>query len=89
MKDASHNQDEDQNNRRVLIIDDHPLVRESLKKIIQKEPDLTVCGEAEDRDRVAEQRLDRRDLAAAAFEHPAQDLFGVVLELEQEALGEG
>jgi DNA-binding NarL/FixJ family response regulator len=54
MKDASHNQDEDQNNRRVLIIDDHPLVRESLKKIIQKEPDLTVCGEAEDRDQALE-----------------------------------
>lgn len=35
---------------RVLIVDDHPLVRESLAKIIQREPDLTVCGEAEDRD---------------------------------------
>jgi DNA-binding NarL/FixJ family response regulator len=35
---------------RVLIVDDHPLVRESLKKIIQGEPDLAVCGEAEDRE---------------------------------------
>ncbi len=35
---------------RILIVDDHPLVRESLKKIIQGEPDLVVCGEAEDRE---------------------------------------
>jgi DNA-binding NarL/FixJ family response regulator len=33
---------------RVLIVDDHPLVRESLIRIIQREPDLMVCGEAED-----------------------------------------
>lgn len=32
---------------RVLIVDDHPLVRESLKRIIQHEPDLSVCGEAD------------------------------------------
>ncbi len=32
---------------RVLIVDDHPLVRESLKRIIQQEPDLSVCGEAD------------------------------------------
>src|SRR5208282_286571 len=39
---------------RVLIVDDHPLVRESLKKIIQGQPDLTVCGEAEDREQALE-----------------------------------
>ncbi len=39
---------------RVMIVDDHPLVRESLKKIIQAEPDLTVCGEAEDREQALE-----------------------------------
>jgi DNA-binding NarL/FixJ family response regulator len=54
MKDASHNQDESQNHRRILIIDDHPLVRESLKKIIQRESDLTICGESEDRDQAME-----------------------------------
>ena len=35
--------------RRVLLVDDHPLVRERLAEIINREPDLTVCGEAEDR----------------------------------------
>jgi len=33
--------------RRVLIVDDHPLVRSGLAELIADEPDLEVCGEAE------------------------------------------
>jgi DNA-binding NarL/FixJ family response regulator len=33
---------------RLLIVDDHPLVRSGIKAIMQMEPDLEVCGEAED-----------------------------------------
>lgn len=33
--------------RRVLIVDDHPIVRQGLKRMIDAEPDLEVCGEAE------------------------------------------
>ena len=33
--------------RRVLIVDDHPIVREGLRRVIEGEEDLTVCGEAE------------------------------------------
>jgi DNA-binding NarL/FixJ family response regulator len=54
MKDVNHNQQEGQDSFRIVIIDDHPLVRESLKKIILDEADLSVCGEAEDRDRALE-----------------------------------
>lgn len=32
---------------KILIVDDHPVVRHGLALIIQDEPDLTVCGEAE------------------------------------------
>ncbi len=32
---------------RVLIVDDHPIVRQGLKGLISQAPDLTVCGEAE------------------------------------------
>ena len=35
--------------KRVLLIDDHPLVREGLAKVINQQDDLTVCGEAGDR----------------------------------------
>ena len=32
--------------RRILLIDDHPLVRRGLRELIDNEPDLVVCGEA-------------------------------------------
>lgn len=37
------------NATRIAIIDDHPMVRERLVELIVREPDLEVCGEAEDR----------------------------------------
>jgi len=33
---------------KVFLIDDHPLVRESLTSLINQQPDLVTCGEAED-----------------------------------------
>ncbi len=33
---------------KILIVDDHPLVREGLAARIARQPDLEVCGEAED-----------------------------------------
>jgi DNA-binding NarL/FixJ family response regulator len=33
--------------RRVLIVDDHPIVRQGLRRLIDQEEDLAVCGEAE------------------------------------------
>ena len=33
---------------RVLLVDDHPILRRGLAQMINAEPDLMVCGEAED-----------------------------------------
>jgi len=33
--------------RKILIVDDHPFMREGLRGAINREPDLRVCGEAE------------------------------------------
>ncbi|HEX4369755.1 MAG TPA: response regulator transcription factor [Rhizomicrobium sp.] len=33
---------------KVFLVDDHPLVREMLKSLIEQQPDMTACGEAED-----------------------------------------
>jgi DNA-binding NarL/FixJ family response regulator len=38
--------------RRVLMVDDHPLVRQGLRRIVEDQHDLAVCGEAETRDDV-------------------------------------
>ncbi len=35
---------------RILVVDDHPTMRDGLAACISNEPDLTVCGEAEDID---------------------------------------
>jgi DNA-binding NarL/FixJ family response regulator len=36
------------NKHKVFLVDDHPIVREGLAQLINKETDLTVCGEAGD-----------------------------------------
>ena len=33
--------------KRILIVDDHPMMREGLAQLISHQPDLVVCGEAE------------------------------------------
>jgi DNA-binding NarL/FixJ family response regulator len=33
--------------KRILIVDDHPITRYGLTQLINHEPDLLVCGDAE------------------------------------------
>lgn len=33
--------------KKILIVDDHPMMRSGLTQLVNNEPDLTVCGEAE------------------------------------------
>jgi DNA-binding NarL/FixJ family response regulator len=35
------------NARRILIVDDHPIVRQGLRRLMENEDDLSVCGEVE------------------------------------------
>ena len=48
---------------RILLVDDHPLTRQALRIMINREPDLEVCGEA-----------DSRATALTAFQESAPDL---------------
>lgn len=38
----------DKDKTKVLIVDDHPIIRQGLSELINQEPDLIVCGYAED-----------------------------------------
>lgn len=40
--------------RKVLVVDDHPIVREGLAQMIDREPDLAVCGYAGDMQRAVQ-----------------------------------
>jgi DNA-binding NarL/FixJ family response regulator len=45
---ATKKQGTDGNKKKVFVVDDHPIVRERVAELINQEPDLVVCGEAED-----------------------------------------
>ena len=38
----------DQNKHKIIIVDDHPIIRQGLAELIDQEDDLVVCGQAED-----------------------------------------
>jgi len=45
---------------RILIVDDHPLFREGLQQMIDRNPDLIVCGEAADAVQALRAIVDRK-----------------------------
>jgi DNA-binding NarL/FixJ family response regulator len=45
---ASRSQSSAPAKKRILVVDDHPIVRQGLALLINRETDLVVCGEAED-----------------------------------------
>jgi DNA-binding NarL/FixJ family response regulator len=50
--------------RKVMLVDDHPVVRHGIAQLIREEPDLTVCGEAESAPAALEvMRRERPELA--------------------------
>lgn len=59
---------------RVLVVDDHPLVRSALTELLSDEPDLTVVGECEDGSQVldAVRRL-RPDVVLMDLSMPGMD----------------
>ena len=49
---------------RILVVDDHPLLRDGLSRLIQSEKDLVICGQAEDAaDALRQMEADAPDVA--------------------------
>src|SRR5689334_6912491 len=63
---------------KVLVVDDHPIVRERLAELINEEPDLNVCGEAEDA-RQALKAVDELRPDLAIVDITLKDTYGIEL----------
>ena len=50
MAEEKKQQDSSKNQIKVVVVDDHPIVRQGLSELISQEQDLVVCGQAEDAD---------------------------------------
>lgn len=67
---------------RVFLVDDHPLVRDALKAVIQREQDLTVCGEAESQEEtLTAMAAASPDLAIVDLKLKDSDGLGLVKEI--------
>jgi DNA-binding NarL/FixJ family response regulator len=64
--------------KKVLVVDDHPIVRERLAELINQEPDLNVCGEAEDA-REALRAVDTLQPDVAIVDITLKDTYGIEL----------
>jgi len=63
-----------ENPTRVLIVDDHPIVREGLTALIKRRPDMTVVAQAvSGRDAVAAYRMHRPDVMLIDLRMPEMD----------------
>jgi two-component system, LytTR family, response regulator len=72
---------------RTLIVDDEPLARERLRKLLQAEPDIEIVGECADgKEALAMANGQHPDLIFLDVQMPEADGFGVVAGLQGEPL---
>ena len=66
--------------KKVLVVDDHPMVRLGLASMINQEPDLTVCGEADsERSALSAAQEHEPDIAIVDWSLKTEDATGVIV----------
>jgi DNA-binding NarL/FixJ family response regulator len=69
--------------RKILILDDHPITRYGLTQLINHEPDLLVCGDAESAAQaLAAMKSTRPDLVLADITMPGKSGFEFIKDLQ-------
>ena len=70
---------------RVLIADDHPVVRHGLKAVLEAHPDITVVGEARNGQEMVEMARDREwDVAIVDYSMPGQSGVELVKQIKEQ-----
>ena len=54
---------------KLLIVDDHPIVRRGLRQLVANQPDLEVCGEASGVEEAFEQVVTRSPMSSSLTSH--------------------
>src|SRR5262249_46461155 len=74
-------------NVRILLVDDHPVLRKGLIQVIQADPSLQVVGEADDGEAaLAQIEKLRPNIAVVDIDMPKLDGFGVLREIRRRQL---
>lgn len=69
--------------RRILIVDDHPIMRQGIALLINNEGDLSVCGEAESAEQCTSMAVDLKpDLVLADISLPGRNGLELVKDLQ-------
>ena len=69
---------------KVLLVDDHPIVRQGIRRLIEKEPGLLVCGEAEDAaDALEIIEQERPDVIVLDLSLKSSSGFDLILDVKQ------
>jgi DNA-binding NarL/FixJ family response regulator len=71
--------------RRLFLVDDHTILRDGLRRLLEAEPDLIVCGEAESAKKAKEQILKTKpDIAIIDISMPGADGIELVKDLKSQ-----
>ena len=73
---------------RILIVDDHPMMREGLAQLIAHQPDMMVCGEAGEAGEALEKvRLLKPNLVLADITLPGRNGLELIKDIQAMEIG--